>query len=799
MQSKKDLSEADIKAKYITPAVKNAGWDENLQFRREVSLTDGRIIVKGSLFSRGRPKQADYILYYKPNIPVAIIEAKNNKHSVRSGIQQALSYRELLEDVPCVYSSNGDSFFEHDFTCSNGKLEREIPLDEFPSPEELWKRYKKLNNIDKSQEKAASQDYFYDSTGRTPRYYQQIAVNRIVESIAKGEKRVLLVLATGTGKTYVAFQSIYRLWKSGIKKRILFLADRNALINQTKTGDFKHFGQALHVIRNKKIDKSYEIYLALYQGLTGYDENKDAFRRFSREFFDLVVIDECHRGSAAEDSAWREILEYFSSAAHIGLTATPKETKDVSNIDYFGNPVYTYSLKKGIDDGFLAPYQVVRIGINVDLQGWRPENGKLDLDGRAIEDREYNIKDYDRNLVIEERTSLAADKITEYMKKTNRFSKTIVFCVDIEHAERMTEALRNANQDLVCKNSKYVMQITGDNLEGKRELDNFQNPESDYPVIVTTSKLLTTGVDVPTCRNIVLDANIVSMTEFKQIIGRGTRLCPDFNKLYFTIIDFRANARNFADPDFDGPPIQESEFEKDDNIDLPEPDNTDQAEDDPGETEEDPLKEGDPDYSPDNSSEQGGEIIETPRKKVVVNGVEVHVLSRIVQYYREDGKLTTKSLEDFTKANILKNYQSLDRFLIKWQAAEKKQAVIEELENQGIFLKELEALTGKDMDPFDIVCHLAFDMPPLSRKERAEKVRKRNYFAKYGDNAQKVLENLLDKYADQGIENIETLDVLKLDPLKNIGTPREIFGFFGDKNQYLNALNLLKQEIYKAA
>ncbi len=730
--------------------------------------------------------------HYKPNIPIAIIETKDNTHSLRSGIQQALGYRALLEDVPCVFSSNGDAFFEHDFTSSHGRIEREIPLDEFPSPEQLWERYKKLNNIEEEQTPVAGQDYFYDSSGREPRYYQQVAINRIVESVAKGEKRILLVLATGTGKTYVAFQTIYRLWKSKMKKRILFLADRNALINQTKTGDFKHFGEALHVIRKKKIHKSYEIYLALYQGLTAYDENKDAFREFSRDFFDLIVIDECHRGSAAADSAWREILAYFSSATHIGLTATPKETRDISNIGYFGDPIYTYSLKQGIDDGFLAPYQVLRIGLNVDLEGWRPEAGKCDAEGNLVEDREYNVRDYDRNLVIEERTQRVAQKVSEYLKKSDRFAKTIVFCVDIDHAERMAEALRNENQDMVAKNSKYVMQITGDNEEGKRELDSFQNRESTYPVLVTTSKLLTTGIDVPTCKLIVLDANINSMTEFKQIIGRGTRLSPDFGKFYFTIADFRENARNFAADDFDGPPIQDQQFGEDDDMDVPAPDNTDQTDD------EDVEEPGTEYFDPDNE-QGGGDIAEGVRRKITVNGVDVTVLNQRVEYYGADGRLTTQSLDDYTKTNILNNYASLDHFLIKWQAADKKQAIIKELEAQGVLLSELQELISKELDPFDLICHLAFDMPPLSRKERAKNVKKRNYFAKYGGNAQKVLENLLEKYSDEGIENIESLQVLKLDPLNAFGTPREIFTFFGDKKNYIDAVKELEQEIYKAA
>jgi len=801
MISKKDLSEQDIRTKYITPAIEKAGWDKMTQLGEDVALTDGKIFIRGKMFARGKLKRADYVLYYKPNIPVAIIEAKDNKHTVRQGIQQALGYRELLQDVPCVYSSNGDGFFEHDFTASNGKVEREIGIDDFPSPQELWKRYKKLKGIEEETETTvAEQDYFFDSSGKKPRYYQQIAINRIVEAIGKGENRILLVLATGTGKTYVAFQTIYRLWKSGMKKRILFLADRNALINQTVTGDFKHFGEAMTVIRKKKINKSFEIYLALYQGLTGYNEDNDAFREFSRDFFDLIVIDECHRGSASADSAWREILEYFDSATHIGLTATPKETAQVSNIDYFGDPIYTYSLKQGIDDGFLAPYQVLRIGLNVDLEGWRPEDGKTDKDGNIIEDREYNIRDYDRNLVIDERTEIVAKKLTEYLRKNDRFAKAIIFCVDIDHAERMAEALRNENQDLVTKNAKYVMQITGDNEEGKRELHPFQNEESRYPVLVTTSKMLTTGVDAPTCKLIVLDANIGSMTEFKQIIGRGTRLSPEFGKYFFTIIDFRNNASKFSDPEFDGPPIQDERFGEDDDIDVPEPDNTDQTDDE----NEEPNPEDFQETNTDSGNETGGgEIGDPPSRKIYVNDVEVRVLNERVQYYGHDGKLTTQSLEDFTKQNVLKQFKSLNDFLNKWKSVEKKKAIIEELEEQGVLLfelqKEVEKKTGKDLDPFDLICHVAFEMPPLTRKERAENVKKRNYFAKYGENARHVLENLLDKYADEGVENIESLQILKLEPLNDFGTPREIFKYFGDKQDYLKAIKELENEIYRTA
>jgi len=502
----------------------------------------------------------------------------------------------------------------------------------------------------------------------------------------------------------------------------------------------------------------------------------------------LIVIDECHRGSAADESAWRIILDYFGSATHIGLTATPQETATVSNMDYFGEPIYTYSLNQGIEDGFLAPYQTLRIGLNVDLEGWRPVSGKTDRTGYAVEDREYNVRDYDRKLVIEERTQLMAKRLTEYLKKTDRFAKTMIFCVDIDHAERLAEALRNENQDLVARNPKYVMQITGDNDEGKRELYWFQKEELKYPVLVTTSKLLTTGVDAPTCKLIVLDANIGSMTEFKQIIGRGTRLSPDFGKYYFTIVDFRENARNFSDPAFDGPPMQDTQFGPGDVIDPPEPDNTD------GDAEEFRLIHLDP------GNGNGGGVVEpTDSRKVYVDGVTVSILNERVQYYGQDGRLTTLSLNDFTKQNVLKKYKTLAEFLTSWQGAEKKKAIIDELQEQGILLYELQQEVGRDLDPFDLICHLAFDQPPLTRRERADRVKKRNYFAHYGEQARAVLENLLEKYADEGVENIESLQVLKLNPLKDFGTPREIYGYFGDKTAYQRAVRELEDELYKSA
>ena len=792
MTSKKDLSERDICTKYINPALEKAGWNMVTQIREEVSFTDGRIYVKGNLTSRGKRRRADYILYYKPNIPIAIIEAKDNKHSVKAGIQQGLGYADIL-DIPSVYSSNGDGFYEHDRTCTDGKIEKELSLDEFPTPERLWQRYKKYKGIEtEEQERITAQDYFFDGTDRSPRYYQQIAINRTVEAIAKGQNRVLLTMATGTGKTYAAFQIIHRLWKSHTKKRILFLADRNALIDQTKRGDFRHFKDKMTVIKQKKIDKSYEIYLALYQGLTNYDEDKDAYREFSPDFFDLIVIDECHRGSAAEDSAWREILKYFSNATHIGLTATPKETETISSSEYFGDPIYTYSLKQGIQDGFLAPYKVLRIGLNVDLEGWRPEQGKTDKQGLLVDDRIYNRKDFDKNLVIDERTEAVARKVTEFLKKTNRFDKTIIFCVDINHAQRMRAAIANENSDLMAENSKFVMQITGDNDEGKRELDNFINPEEKYPVIATTSKLMTTGIDAQTCKIIVLDSNIASMTEFKQIIGRGTRINEEFGKTFFTIMDFRNVTDLFADPDFDGDPVRVKELGEDDEFESPE----DELEADNPVTDEDGEEII---FDPPETSDiiDGGNIIAEPRAKYYVNGVNVAVLNERIQYMDGNGKLITGSLKDYTRQKVRETYQSLDDFLNKWNKTDKKHAIIEELTEKGIVFENLKEAINKEMDIFDLICHTAFDQPPLTRAERVNNVKKRDYFTKYGDQARKVLEALLDKYADEGIENIEDIKILKVNPFDDIGTPMEIVGLFGGKKQYMQAITELEQEIYR--
>lgn len=786
--NKKNLSESDIKAKFITPAILKSGWDEQTQIGREVFFTDGRIHVRGKMTARGKRKFADYILFYKPNVPIAIIEAKDNKHTVKSGIQQALDYANIL-DIPCVFSSNGDGFYFHDKTATDGEIEKELTLDQFPNPDVLWQKYKKYKGIETEEvEEIAKQDYFQDGSGRSPRYYQQIAVNRTIESVAKGLDRILLVMATGTGKTYTAFQIIYRLWKSGAKKRILFLADRTALIDQTARGDFRHFKDALTIIKKKQIDTAYNVYLALYQGLSD-NKSEDAYKKFSPDFFDLVIIDECHRGSVKEDSKWREILAYFDKATHVGLTATPKETTEASNIDYFGEPIYTYSLKQGIDDGFLAPYKVVKVTLDIDAEGWRPPQGFTDKNGNPVEDRVYNRTDFDKNIVVDERRKLVAEKITEFLKGYDRFAKTIIFCIDIEHAEGMRTALANANADLFAQNNKYVMQITGDNEEGKRELDSFINPSEPYPVITTTSKLMTTGVDAQTCKLIVLDSNIGSMTEFKQIIGRGTRINEEYGKTYFTIMDFRNVTNLFADPDFDGDPVMVKQVEQDDDLSDAEDETLDETITDIIDGEEIDF----PEYP---EVEGGGDIVEEPRTKIRVDGVRVKIVNERVQYLGNDGKIITESLKDYTKNSITKQYQSLEKFLSTWNSTEKKEIIIKELEEQGVFFEALKDEVGKEFDPFDLICHIAFDAKPLTRKERAKNVKKRDYFTKYNEKAQTVLNSLLNKYAEDGLLTIESTEVLKLDPLNKLGTAMELIKSFGGKPEYLKALKELESELY---
>ncbi|MGJ7332214.1 EcoAI/FtnUII family type I restriction enzme subunit R [Morganella morganii] len=800
--NKTNMSETDIISKFILPAVKDAGWDDLTQIRQEVKLRDGKIVVRGKLASRIKVKSADIVLYHKPNLPLAVIEAKANKQAISKGMQQGLDYAGLL-DVPFVFASNGDGFIFHDKT-NPQQLESEITLDAFPAPELLWQKYCDWKGFTQQQLPVISQDYYDDGSGKSPRYYQMRAINRTIDAVSAGKNRILLVMATGTGKTYTAFQIIWRLWKARNKKRILFLADRNILVDQTKNNDFQPFGTAMTKVTGRTIDPAYEVHLALYQAITGPEENQKAYKQVAPDFFDLIVIDECHRGSASEDSAWREILEYFGSATQIGLTATPKETEDVSNIDYFGEPVYTYSLKEGIEDGFLAPYKVVRVDIDVDVQGWRPVKGQLDKYGKEIKDRIYNLKDFDRTLVIDERTMLVAKTITDYLKRTNPMDKTIVFCNDIDHAERMRHALVVLNPEQVLKNEKYVMKITGDDDIGKAQLDNFINPKKPYPVIATTSELMSTGVDAQTCKLVVLDQNIQSITKFKQIIGRGTRINEKYGKLWFTILDFKKATELFADERFDGVPekvlvvrpgdISDQDSDFNEQLDAENDDNT------AGEAREDTA-----DYQVNRDRSEGcGEFHsdddDDKVRKFYVNGVHVKVLAKRVQYYDSDGKLVTESFRDYTRKTMLKDseYASLDGFMRKWKNAPRKQVIIEELEQLGILWDVLAEEVGKDLDPFDLLCHVVYGQPPLTRQERAANVRKRNYFTKYAEPAQQVLNTLLDKYADEGVQEIEDVLVLKLKPFDALGRPGEIIrAGFGNKAAYEQAVNELENEIYR--
>ncbi|ENJ2306458.1 EcoAI/FtnUII family type I restriction enzme subunit R [Escherichia coli] len=797
-----NLTEADIITKCVMPAILNAGWDNTTQIRQEVKLRDGKVIVRGKVAARRTVKSADIVLYHKPGIPLAVIEAKANKHEIGKGMQQGIEYARLL-DVPFVFATNGDGFIFRDATAAEGEcLEKQITLDDFPSPAELWQKFCLWKGYTQAQLPVITQDYYDDGSGKSPRYYQLQAINKTIEAVSNGQNRVLLVMATGTGKTYTAFQIIWRLWKSKNKKRILFLADRNILVDQTKNNDFQPFGTAMTKVSGRTIDPAYEIHLALYQAITGPEEDQKAFKQVAPDFFDLIVIDECHRGSASEDSAWREILDYFSSATQIGLTATPKETHEVSSTDYFGDPVYVYSLKEGIEDGFLAPYKVVRVDIDVDLQGWRPTKGQTDLNGEVIDDRIYNQKDFDRTMVIDERTELVARTITDYLKRSNPMDKTIVFCNDIDHAERMRRALVNLNPEQVKKNDKYVMKITGDDEIGKAQLDNFINPKKPYPVIATTSELMTTGVDAKTCKLVVLDQNIQSMTKFKQIIGRGTRIDERYGKLWFTILDFKKATELFADERFDGIPEKVMDTTPEDIAD-PESDFEEKLEEISEHDDEQVTGVDEPPAPPYQvtDTDDVGPLPEEDEKKIRkfhVNGVAVGVIAQRVQYYDADGKLVTESFKDYTRKTLLKEYASLDDFTRKWQDADRKEAIIHELEQQGIIWEVLAEEVGKDLDPFDMLCHVVYGQPPLTRKERAENVRKRNYFTKYSEAAQSVLDNLLDKYADAGVQEIESIQVLKLKPFDSMGTLPEIIKTgFGDRNGYNQALSELENEIYQ--
>ncbi|AXD40041.1 DEAD/DEAH box helicase family protein [Salmonella enterica] len=795
------LTEADIITKRVMPAILKAGWDNTTQIRQEVKLRDGKVIVRGKVAARRTVKSADIVLYHKLNMPLAVIEAKANKHEIGKGMQQALGYAHLL-DVPFVFATNGDGFIFHDKTAT-GAIEREITLDEFPTPDELWQKYCQWKGYTAAQMPIVTQDYYNDGSEKRLRYYQLQAINKTLEAVSNGQNRLLLVMATGTGKTLTAFHIIWRLWRSGVKKRILFLADRNVLVDQTRLDDFQPFGSAMTKITGRTLDPAFEIHLALYQALTGNEEHQKAFKQVSPDFFDLIIIDECHRGSASEDSAWREILDYFSSATQIGMTATPKETHEVSNSDYFGDPIYTYSLKEGIEDGFLAPYKVVRVDIDVDLQGWRPVRGQSDLNGELIDDRIYNQKDFDRTMVIDERTELVAKTITDYLKRTNPMDKTIVFCEDIPHAERMRRALINLNPEMVKRNDKYVMKITGDDEEGKGQLQNFSDKKKEWPVIVTTSELMTTGVNVKTCKLIVLDQTIRSMTKFKQIIGRGTRIEQDYGKLWFTILDFKKATELFADERFDGIPEKVMEATPDDISDPDSGFNETLEEETPDVFADEDINGADEDPATYTTSPMGDssplpEEEDNRVRKFHINGVTVGVVSQRVQYYDADGRLVTESFKDYTRKTVLKECASLDDFVRKWQDADRKAAVIKELELQGILWDVLAEEVGKDLDPFDMLCHVVYGQPPLTRKERADNVRKRNYFTKYSDAAQTVLSNLLDKYADAGVEEIENIQVLKLKPFDQMGTLQEIItDGFGDKGTYMQAVSDLESEIYQ--
>lgn len=798
---KKSMSESDICREYITPWIKDAGWDWETQIKEQVSFTKWKIIVKWKTVKRWDPKRADYILYYNNHLPIAVVEAKDNNHTIWAGMQQALDYAEIL-DIPFVYSSNWDGFLEHDSTSKDGKVEKLLKLDEFPSPEELYRRYKVWKWIASEEEVILNYPNYDDWSWKKPRYYQQIAINRTIEAIVKWKNRILLVMATGTWKTYTAFQIIHKLWKSWAKKRILFLADRNILVDQTMVQDFAPFGDKMTKINHKtvdkdtwEIDKSYEIYLALYQWLSGREYFDDVYKKFSQNFFDLIVVDECHRWSAKENSAWRDILKYFSSATQIWLTATPKETNDISTTTYFWDPVYTYSLNQWIEDWYLAPYKVIKVQLNVDDE-WRPYKGQLDFFGNEIPDEIYNVRDYDRRIVIKERTEEVAQRITEYLKECgDRYAKTIVFCVDIEHAERMRQALVNCNADEIKKNHKYVMKITWDDKLGKAELDNFVSVKSRYPVIVTTSKLLTTWVDVKTCKLIVLDSNINSATEFMQIIWRWTRIREDMGKQFFTIMDFRKATNMFADEEFnrlwfwlkpiaviDAKPGEELEPKDEPEIDIS------------GWEEVDPRTQILPWWDEDDGD---GKDKKEPVRKILVCWVPVSIINERIQYIWNDGKLINESIKDYSKKNILGEYKTLDEFINAWEDSDKKQAIIDELEDKWVLLEELQSQLWKDMDPFDLICHIAFDKPALTRKERANNVKKRDIFTKYWEKAREVISLLLDKYADNWIEAIEDINVLKVDPFNGIWKPLQILNIFWWKNPYLEMIKELEKSIYE--
>ena len=769
--SKKNMTEEDIKLRYITPAI-TAKWNvENITM--ETQITDGQYNLRGNIASRGPAKRADYLLYINANNPIAVVEAKDNNHSISHGLQQAMAYAQML-DLPFAYSSNGDGFAEHDFL--TGK-ERILQLNEFPSQAELIARYKQEANINTEQETLIEQPYYSSQTTYPPRYYQRIAINRTLDAIAKGQNRILLVMATGTGKTYTAFQIVYRLLQSEIKHKILYLADRNILVDQSIQQDFAPLEKVIHKINvakdNKTTITSHQVYFSLYQQLIGDNDEEHFSKLFKPDFFDLIIVDECHRGSAKDDSRWRRILEYFNSATQIGMTATPKETKYISNLNYFGEPVYTYSLKEGIEDGFLAPFKVINITTNIG-DGWRPYKGQKDIFGNEIEDRIYNNSDYDYNIIIEDRIVQVAAEITNYLKATDRMAKTIVFCPTEDAAERMRQALVNLNSDIVKEHPDYIVRITGSDEYGKSKLDYFISVSAKYPVIATTSKLLSTGADCKMTKLIVLDEMIGSMTEFKQIIGRGTRLRPKEGKTHFVVMDFRNVTRLFADPDWDGPIEIDDEYT--------------------------PKKPG---AYPEGGKNTGG-IAEPPPEpyipKPIINkeGCKVEVIYKTVSVYDVNGKLLRQeSIVDYTKKNILDEYASLDNFIRQWTAQQKKEKIREMLLNEGIDLEKLKAEQNMtEVDDFDFICHIAFDKKPLTRKERANNVKKRDFLSKYSGMSREILNALLDKYMNTGIYEIEKTDILKLDPFIKYGKPSKIASYFGSRDAYLKAVQELENEIY---
>ena len=776
--NKWQMTEEDIKLNFITPALSEK-WKGLITM--ETKITDGRINLRGNLVSRAQPKKADYVLYINANNPIAIVEAKDNKHAVSAGLQQAITYAQML-DVPFAYSSNGDGFREHDFLTG---AERDIKLADFPTPDELYARYKKGanagNGLNSEEEAIIQQPYYSSQNTYPPRYYQRIAVNRTLDAIARGQDRILLVMATGTGKTYTAFQIVYRLLKSGMKKKILYLADRNILVDQSIQQDFSPLEKVTHKINVAKDDKasitSYEVYFSLYQQLVGDDDVEHYSELFQPDFFDLVIVDECHRGSAKEESRWRRILEYFSSATQIGMTATPKETRYISNITYFGDPIYTYSLKEGIEDGFLAPFKVINITTDIG-DGWRPYKGQCDILGNEIEDRIYNNSDYDYNIVIEDRIQQVASEITAYLKSTDRMAKTIVFCATEDAALRMRDALAQLNQDMVQQNPDYVVRITGSDPYGKGKLKYFISVAEKYPVIATTSKLLSTGADCKMTKLIVLDEMISSMTEFKQIIGRGTRLREKEGKTHFVVMDFRAVTRLFADPDWDGPVEIAEGFDPNGHPGIKNPRGEGSDTDTPPANDDDPK----------------------PMLVVDAEGCSVRIINKTVSIYDTNGKLLRQeSIVDYTKSNILGTYASLDNFIRQWSAEEKKESITELLRERGIDLEALKNDQGMaDVDDFDFICHIAFDKKPLTRKERANNVKKRDFLSKYSGVARSVLEALLDKYMNTGIYEIETPTVLKLAPFTQMGKPSRIVSQFGGLEAYQKAIRELENEIYKA-